>query len=190
LNWKDGRTEDQICSSVLPSFQFNPNDAMSSADLTGRAGGYRGLAIRCPGCAAAMRQLALSEAEVDVCDACGGIWVDWFDGEVKAIAAETLHVNEPVAPGGKGRNEAVAAGACPRCTRQIVPERYAIGAQGAAELLRCEECLGVFVTRTSAEQLASLAESEQLTPPAESRAIDPVGWQRFIALLKSLFGLA
>jgi Zn-finger nucleic acid-binding protein len=188
--------------------------AVVSTDLTGRSEGYRGVAIRCPGCAESMRQLGLTEAEaeVDVCDACGGVWVDWFDGELRAIAAETQKVRDEgqrSAPGGVSGdkripNEAAAHGACPRCTRQLVPERYEIKAEVAsariegrtsvvggrtgAELLRCEDCMGSFVSRTSAEILSFLSASDD--PPASRAAVDlkPLPWERFVALLKSIFG--
>jgi hypothetical protein len=161
-----------------------------------------------------MRQLGLTEAEaeVDVCDACGGVWVDWFDGELRAIAAETQKVRDEgrtSAPGSAAGdksipNEAAALGACPRCTRQLVPERYelkaevasarvegrtsVVGARTGAELLRCEDCMGSFVSRTSAEILSFLSASDD--PPASRAAVDlkPLPWERFVALLKSIFG--
>jgi len=195
---------------------------MSNASLTGRFEGYRGVAIRCPGCGEPMRQLHLqkADAEVDVCDSCNGLWVDWFDGEVRAIATETVRVNEerPSAPataedGGEkarpSRNEALAIGACPRCTKQLITERYAIAAEVAsariegrtsmvegktgAELLRCEECMGSFVTRPNAELLSwlSSATDHSESPPASKAdvSLKPLPWDRFIALLKSIVGM-
>jgi Zn-finger nucleic acid-binding protein len=179
---------------------------VTSADLTGRAGGYRGVAIRCPGCADPMRQLALTEAEVDVCDGCGGLWVDWFDGEVRAIATETLRNDAPPpkTETPPARNEAIAAGACPRCTRQLVSEQYVVKAEipssrvegrtslvdgrSGADLLRCEECMGAFVSRSSAEVLSWLAADQ---PPASQSPTSarPLPWDRLIALVKSLLAL-
>lgn len=161
-----------------------------------------------------MRQVSLetADAEVDVCDACGGLWVDWFDGELRAIATETLHASEPRAPNGDaqrrhepaGRNEPIAAGACPRCTCQLVSERYAVRTRaestrddpraslvGAtdAELLRCEACVGAFVSRTSAELLSSLSTSDAPPPSESPGALAPLPWARFVALIKRLLGL-
>lgn len=178
-------------------------------DLTGGSQGrYRSLAIRCPGCASSMRTDALAEAEVDVCDGCGGLWVDWFDGEVRAVAAETLALSTaaeaaavPVAP-----NERAAAGACPRCTKQLVAEAYRVPTTSdaaplassapadAVDLMRCEECFGVFVSRASAERLAAMP-IDQL-PPRSTRAgaeglePSPIAWERFIAVLRRLLGLS
>ena len=181
-------------------------------DITGRVGGYRGAAVRCPGCAETMTVEVLAEAEVDVCGACGGMWVDWFDGEVKRVATEVLHgelarASRPSAPTSSLRNEAFATGACPRCSRQLAVERYVVKAdvgragQGGertsvsqttgADLLRCEECAGVFVPRTSAGLLATLPADEE-APPSSTEAssvLEPLPWQRFVALLRRLVGL-
>lgn len=165
-----------------------------------------------------MRQLSLAraDAEVDICDACGGLWVDWFDGEVRAIATETLRVSEPLldaqAPKADeekkrpSRNEAIAIGACPRCTKQLVTERYAIRSEVAsarvegrtsviagktgAELLRCEECMGSFVTRPNAELLSWLSDASDDAPASKADVtLRPLPWERFIALLKNILGL-
>jgi Zn-finger nucleic acid-binding protein len=228
---------------------------VTSADLTGKAMGYRGVAIRCPGCAAPMRQLNLEEAaaEVDVCDACGGLWVDWFDGEVRAIATETLRVSSAGPPppepagaaeaksaahskpsakeksgkggkagkGGKPEklesagkaedgsrpslNEPLAIGACPRCTHQLVAERYSVIAEIAsrrvegktsvvpgttgAELLRCEDCMGAFVSRTSAEVLSWLSATDDPPASVTPAKLEPVPWDRFVGLIQSFLGL-
>lgn len=141
-----------------------------------------------------MTQQALSECEVDVCAACGGIWVDWFDGEVRQVTAEALGagVSRPRTPPERAsRNEAVAIGACPRCTRQLVAERYKLEAQQTgADLLRCEDCLGVFVTKSSGEMLAALPPDEQPPPSEGPEVLDPLPWQRFLMVLKRLLGLA
>jgi Zn-finger nucleic acid-binding protein len=169
-----------------------------------------------------MRQLSLekADAEVDVCDSCGGLWVDWFDGEVRAIATETLRVSEPhldVAPGDKdkdkdapkkkpARNEAIAIGACPRCTQQLITERYAITAaissariegrtsvvagKTGAELLRCEECMGSFVTKPNAELLSWLSDASDDAPASKADVtLKPLPWERFIAVIKSILGV-
>jgi Zn-finger nucleic acid-binding protein len=164
-------------------------------DLTGRTPGYRGAAIRCPGCAESMTQQALEECEVDLCSACGGLWIDWFDGEVRQVTAEALGA-APVPPTSAdrpSRSEAVAVGACPRCTRQLVAERYKLDEKTTgAELLRCEDCLGVFVAKSSAEMLAALPPEDE-PPPSQTQGpevLDPLPWQRFLMVLKRALGLA
>lgn len=183
-------------------------------DLSGRAAGYRGAAVRCPGCAEPMTVEVLEEAEVDVCGACGGLWLDWFDGEIKRVVGEVLagevaRQSRPSAPTSSLRNEHVATGACPRCTRQLVVERYVVKADvrsssggsertsvsttTGADLLRCEECAGVFVPRTSAGLLATLPPDEDEVPPPSSAVgpgvLEPLPWQRFMAVVRRLIGL-
>jgi ferredoxin len=153
----------------------------------------------------------LGEAEVDVCGACGGMWVDWFDGEVKGVATELLRseterASRPSVATSSLRNEAFATGACPRCTRQLAIERYVVkadvGREGGrtsittatgADLLRCEECAGVFVPRTSATLLATLPQDEDEVPPPSSAVgpgvLEPLPWQRLMAVVRRLIGL-
>ncbi len=181
-------------------------------DITGSVSGYRGAAVRCPGCAEPMTVENLAEAEVDVCAACGGMWVDWFDGEVKRVASEVLksetaRASRPGVPSSNLRNEAHATGACPRCTRQLAIERYVVRADvGAgsdrtsvatatgADLLRCEECAGVFVPRTSAGLLATLpADGDEVPPPSSTvgpGVLEPLPWQRLMAVVRRLIGLS
>lgn len=162
-------------------------------ELTGRTPGYRGAAIRCPGCAETMTQHALEECEVDVCTACGGIWIDWFDGEVRKVTSDALRAAPPAPLVERAsRNEAMAFGACPRCTRQLAAERYVLEKQvTGAELLRCEDCMGVFVSKSASEILASLP-ADETPPPSEKplEALDPLPWQRLLAVLKRLLGIA
>jgi Zn-finger nucleic acid-binding protein len=178
-------------------------------DVTGRAEGYRDAGIRCPGCAASMRLLELEapDAEVDVCDRCGGLWVDWFDGEVRVIAAGALRARQsrPAAESPvSSRNEAEAAGACPRCHKQLVPEHYEIQAEipsrrdlektslvpgrTGAELLRCEDCMGSFVAHSSAEILAWLTETDEPPPSHAAKELRPLPWASFVAVVKSFLG--
>lgn len=175
--------------------------------------GYRGAAVRCPGCAEPMTIENLADAEVDVCTSCGGMWLDWFDGEVKRIATAVLatehdRISRPSVPTSSLRNESLATGACPRCTRQLTVERYVVkvdvgGSSGGprtsvsqttgADLLRCEDCAGVFVPRASAALLATLPADEEAPPPSTSTGpgvLEPLPWQRFMAVVRRLLGLS
>ena len=169
-------------------------------DLTGRTPGYRGIAVRCPGCAESMAVESVGDADVDVCSACGGMWVDWFDGEVRQVATAVIaREGSRPPPPSSPRNETVATGACPRCSRQLAVERYVVrvGVDGrgvsqttGADLLRCEECAGVFVARASAALLATLPPDEA-APPSSTGAnavLEPLPWQRFVMLVKRLMG--
>lgn len=169
-------------------------------DLGGRVSGYRGVAIRCPGCGDPMVQEQVGDAEVDLCPACGGIWLDWFDGETSALAVGVLEKEKhrPSAPARSPApsNEPRATGACPRCTRQLASQRYvATFVQDgkrhehatSADLLRCEECVGVFVSRSSAETIVAVANADgpRSLPPSD---VKPALWDRLLAVLSRIFG--
>jgi Zn-finger nucleic acid-binding protein len=170
-------------------------------DLGGRISGYRGVAIRCPGCGEPMLQDNVGDAEVDVCATCGGIWLDWFDGETGALAIGVLdkessgmtrHPSTPDTP----RNEPRATGACPRCTRQLAVERYMATSiedgqrherSTGADLLRCADCMGVFLSRSSAEMIVAIANEDgpRSLPPANVQA---AFWERIVSVLRKIFG--
>lgn len=155
---------------------------MGEMDLSGRGPAYRGVTVRCPGCAAPMRCEAVPSAEIDVCDACGGLWVDWFDGDVHTVAAEAeaarAGVPAPVpAPAG-------GSGACPRCARALQLEMYRFTDATerelitGVELLRCPECAGSFVPRSSAHLL--------LDRVREPRAVTL--WEALVGVIRRLVG--
>jgi Zn-finger nucleic acid-binding protein len=147
--------------------------------------------VRCPGCGEAMRCEAVPSAEVDICDACGGLWIDWFDGEVQtlAIEAEAARVERGTPPPGMLPNARAnnmqsggGASACPRCMRQLEQElfQFSDATEGelvtGVELLRCSECAGSFVPRPSAHLL--------LDRVREPRAATL--WEALVAFLQRL----
>jgi Zn-finger nucleic acid-binding protein len=128
--------------------------------------GYREQALRCPGCAAWLEPTQVDAAMIDACPGCGAIWVDWFDGELPAMARGAPRS----APSGAGRGEF----ACPRCRIPLTEERYP---GSAADLLRCGDCGGAFVPRASLPSLASAS-------PRDEEAPVPIGLGRLIALVR------
>ncbi|HEY8072911.1 MAG TPA: hypothetical protein VIF62_02345, partial [Labilithrix sp.] len=102
-------------------------------------------------------------AEVDVCDACGGMWVDWFDGDVHTLAVETEIARRASDPGAVplALGEKPEPKTCPRCSQMLSAElhRFADARDHEAELVagvevyRCSECAGAFVPRGSAHLL-------------------------------------
>ncbi len=156
-----------------------------------------------------METESVGDAEVDVCTVCRGIWIDWFDGEIRkvartVVATERARGSVPPPPHSPLRAEANATGACPRCTRQLTSEPYVVHttvgeaqahtsvSQGTgADLLRCEECAGVFVPRASAGLLATLPADEE-PPPSSTTGpgvLEPLPWQRFMAVVRRVLGL-
>jgi len=158
-------------------------------DLTGRHEAYRGSTVRCPACAAPMRVEPVPSAEVDVCDACEGLWIDWFDGEIQTLAVEAEAARSdrvtpptplaPPVPGGTG-----GAPMCPRCQRGLTTElyRFSDALEGelvaGVELLRCPECAGSFVPRAAAHLL--------LDRVREPRAMTL--WEALVAAVRRLVG--
>jgi Zn-finger nucleic acid-binding protein len=138
---------------------------------------YRDAPVRCPGCGEGMRPEITTSGTVDVCDACGGSWVDWFDGDVHTIAAETeaLRVERgtPLPP---PADLAARPGPmqCPRCARGLTAELYRFAdAQegewvGGVEVGRCAECAGAFVPRGSAYLLLERAKEGPPSSPWEA----------------------
>ncbi len=156
-------------------------------DLSGRSPVYRGLVVRCPQCGDAMRCEPVPSAEVDVCDHCGGLWVDWFDGEVQTLAseAEAARVDRGTPlPALLGEAPLGGTSCCPRCQTKLVQELVKFGDAGEhelvndVELLRCVECVGSFVPRSSAHLL--------LARVREPRAMTL--WEALVAMLRRMVG--
>ncbi|HEU4405506.1 MAG TPA: zf-TFIIB domain-containing protein [Polyangiaceae bacterium] len=136
---------------------------MSNTGGEGMSGaqGYRQPAPRCPACSTLMSGRAAGEALVDVCPACRGVWLDWFDGDAPPVARELAPLSRPshalVAPAPEG-------GRCPRCQAALYAEPYA-GPEGP-EIMRCGECAGSFVPRSAFDALAALTTDEAPEPEA------------------------
>jgi Zn-finger nucleic acid-binding protein len=136
-----------------------------------------------------MRCEAVPSAEVDVCDACGGLWIDWFDGEVHTVAAEAEAAREGGGWGAVSMSRAssvpgAGSGACPRCHQALRPEQYRFTDAkneelvSGVELFRCSDCAGCFVPRPSAHLLLDRARE----PPAVTL------WEALVAIMKRLVG--
>lgn len=156
-------------------------------ELDGRSPIYRGAVVRCPQCGDAMRAEPLPNAEVDVCDGCGGLWVDWFDGEVRAVAvfAEAARVDRGTPPPAVvGAVLANGTSMCPRCMSRLVSEMVPFGDATNrnlvkdVELLRCRDCVGSFVPRSSAHLLL-----DRVSEPRSTTL-----WEALVALLQRLAG--
>lgn len=160
---------------------------MSEAELSLRPprDAYRLSVLRCPACGEAMRREATATAEVEVCDACEGLWVGWFDGEVHTLAveAEAARLDRGTPPPSRPTEPTTGSRACPQCARALTPELYRFTDAkdddliGGVEVLRCAECAGAFVPRGSAHLL--------LDHVREGRALGL--WEVLRALLQRLW---
>lgn len=100
---------------------------------------YRDNAIlRCPACSAVMIEQAITEAVIDVCDECGGVWADPEDGDIATVATQA-HVPELDEEAARS-----LPSTCPRCAGAMVP-----WTAGGVTLGRCGACSGTFVPRNA-----------------------------------------
>ena len=77
--------------------------------------------------------------------------------------------------------------------RYLVKTQYVEGQstqETGADLLRCEECAGAFVSRTAAETLATLPAADEPPPSSAHQVLDPLPWQKLLAALRKLLGLS
>lgn len=121
--------------------------------------------LRCPACDAVMVAQAIEHAVIDVCEECGGVWVDPEDGDVGTVATQA-HVPEL-------RDEVQRAmpKTCPRCAAALAPWTV-----GDVALSRCGGCGGSFIPRPAIDA------AMWLTPDAGAPPPDPIaglgGWVR------------
>lgn len=119
-------------------------------------------------CAALLEPASVGEAIIDVCRACAGIWVDWFDGELTEMArGARIQPAVAVATGGSM--------VCPRCHKPLEGEGYL---ETGATVLRCGECAGAFVPRAVMDILVSARRPGSEAEPAQG------GLAKLIAVLR------
>jgi Zn-finger nucleic acid-binding protein len=92
---------------------------------------------------------AAGSAAVDVCDRCGGVFLEFFDGEPGSLARgvlEHLEQSPDAVEGGRPT--------CPDCGQPMQYVRYM---KTGPHLARCGNCMGVFVTARQLWPLADFA---------------------------------
>jgi Zn-finger nucleic acid-binding protein len=132
---------------------------------------YRENAIFCPACSAAMEERSTVDALIDVCPECGGIYLDWFDGEPTAALQGWAPTHDP--------NQAPIQslkGVCPKCGGGLVGEE--LPGTGAI-IFRCVGCAGFFATEPAAKMIAGHTE------PLPSDA--PGFFSQLVLLMRSIF---
>jgi hypothetical protein len=138
---------------------------------------YRARLRACPACRSPMRQIALrsmrERGSVDLCDRCGGVYLEFFDGEPAELAREVtpylLHEHTPRRPWGDGQPIA-----CPDCERVMEVQPYL---DDGPHVARCHRCLAVFATP---EQVLALARFHTIQDA-------PPWYARLLATLRSMF---
>jgi Zn-finger nucleic acid-binding protein len=114
---------------------------------------YRETARSCPACASPMREVELrlrdgGSTGIDLCDSCGGVFLEFFDGEPVALSRRLLPALHPTRP------DAPSLGAelrCPDCRTPMVEQPYL---HRGPHIARCESCMSVFATRAQLQELA------------------------------------
>lgn len=133
---------------------------------------YRSESLQCPTCPDLLRAIPLGGVIVDVCDGCGGVWFDWFDGDVPSLAVEISQ--QARAPSGAPAEGCLA---CPRCGVALHDESFQ--GQGPG-VLRCPSCQGIFVPHGALAPLAALASLPEDAPR------DTSFWSRLWLALRGL----
>jgi len=91
----------------------------------------------------------VGDSLVEVCRQCRGIFLDWFDGEPRALASALV---PPVDGLWVGPEPGRVPGACPRCAVRLDVELF----EGRGPYVhRCSACAGLFVDEASVHLLAS-----------------------------------
>ena len=87
-----------------------------------------------------------AHAEIDRCPACGGVFLEFFDGEPAALSRGLAGAAPPAS--GRPTGDAV----CPDCEETMVLRPYL---DEGPVIPRCEGCLAVFLTPALREEMAA-----------------------------------
>jgi Zn-finger nucleic acid-binding protein len=109
-----------------------------------RSAAYR-QSLPCPSCGHELQTETFNAIDLDVCEKCGGVFVDWTDGDPKKV------MQRPLAPM-QSESATQVPGLCPKCTAPLNAETIVDAIVGH----RCPECVGVFFLRRDAEALKYL----------------------------------
>lgn len=133
---------------------------------------YRTAPPPCPLCAGSMEDRAAADAVVDVCTACHAVWIDWFDGDVAAVAGE-IRVEKTIPARIADKHP------CPRCRTELVSERLF---DTGPFVYRCKDCSGVLVPSAILDDVVALGHADQRGDRPETGS-----FSRMIAKLRKIF---
>jgi Zn-finger nucleic acid-binding protein len=123
-----------------------------------------------------MRQVSLrsqrGRGSIDLCDQCGGVFLEFFDGEPAGLSREiTAHLtgfDSPLRVGG-------APPSCPDCDRHM--DVYPYLGEGP-NLARCNRCMAVFATPEQIRALSNFRIIEDAPSWAERALAAVRRWAR------------
>lgn len=93
-------------------------------------------------------------AQIDHCELCGGVFLDFFDGDPGELCRGILER----ALQHSGGSHPTTTTLCPDCSIPMEPLRYLID---GPEISRCGGCMGLFATPSQLLTLAAYTEQEQ-----------------------------
>ena len=109
--------------------------------------------FECPRCVGKLRTQSAEGVEIEVCDNCGGIWLD--ANELKELSSKTEKTPlssencafEPTE--GKGEMH------CPKCS-ECPLDTFIYAFDSGIELDRCPQCQGIWLDKNELEQVSAL----------------------------------
>jgi Zn-finger nucleic acid-binding protein len=121
-----------------------------------------------------MQEQPIDGEMVDVCEACGGVWIDPSDGDIGDIATQ-VHVPETAT---EEDPDSSLPRTCPRCAVRL--PRVIVRDVG---LYRCGTCRGSFIPRVMLDAAMWLHEEDEAPPPTAIEGLR--GWVRLLLGLAS-----
>ena len=112
-----------------------------------------------------MAQLS-KDAELDWCDACGGVYIDWMDGTLTRLATT---VRPPKSVQDKS-TELPDEASCAACNATMVRDSV----EPDLALLRCTACFGCFVPRTTWQSFMTERPEANGSEPLLTRFLDSI----------------
>jgi Zn-finger nucleic acid-binding protein len=133
----------------------------------------------CPHCRSEMRAVTQDSVAADVCDACGGIWLD---REELLRVMPRLPTAEAPDDGLFGDPELSSTRACPRCDG--APPLYEVGLGEVADLQldTCRSCKALFVALEEAEAVGRFLKWQADEP----EGLEPLTSVRLLQLIHAL----
>jgi Zn-finger nucleic acid-binding protein len=128
----------------------------------------------CPGCGLRLTTGQLGSAPLQLCPACGGVWLDVpaLRELLQAGSTTVMRLFGKRRSGGAPLHSGLPAGGCPHCGTAM--GRVAVPDVPNAPIFACAPCRGFWLTGLALEQLASSLDArEGHAPEAEPDAIDP-----------------
>lgn len=100
-------------------------------------------------------------AQIDHCELCGGVFLEFFDGDPGELCRGILER----ALKHSGGSQPTTTNLCPDCSIPMEPRRYL---RDGPAISRCGGCMGLFATPSQLLALAAHAEPEQ---PASANSL-------------------